>query len=244
MSVEHGIARVVGRDRGQHVGDAAAPRSGSGCARSNGNHAPATAARPAALSGRRVVPRISQPLAASRLGQHVGRVAEPEQNRVPLTIMPSPIPAGPPASVSPPIELRAEVAHPLGRGKPRQRPDRHARAPAAPRRRAAARPRRARPGIAAVADRDQHVAHEPVAADALDRAAGEPAPEGRIVERGQLGQWRATQVLARLQLQLGRGLGELVPRADGEAIVAAIDAVAHQRRSSTGSCPCARSSGS
>ena len=53
--------------------------------------------------------------------------------------------------------------------------------------------------------------------------------EGGVVERAPVGQLRRTQGLARGKLGLAAGLRELVPRTDGEAVVAAIDAVAHRR---------------
>ena len=81
-------------------------------------------------------------------------------------------------------------------------------------------------GVARVADGDQHVPEEPVAADALDRRRRESLPEGRLVERREIGKARRDAIGARLQLRLARRLRELVPRADGEAIVAAVDAVA------------------
>ncbi len=81
-------------------------------------------------------------------------------------------------------------------------------------------------GIAGVADRDQHVAHEAVAADALDRGFCEQRAEGGIVEPCEFGERRLAQLSARGQFCLAADLRELVPGADGEAIVAAIDAVA------------------
>ena len=67
------------------------------------------------------------------------------------------------------------------------------------------------------------------APDPLDRRAGEEPSERRIVEPRQRLEPRRIQILARGKLRLPALLGELVPRADGEAIVAAIDAVADQR---------------
>ena len=95
------------------------------------------------------------------------------------------------------------------------------------------RQRRAAPrrrGAGSIADRDQHVAHEAVAADALDRRAGEERAERRIVERREVGQTRRASIPARgSKSRLTRRLRELVPRADRQTIVAAVDAVAHQR---------------
>ena len=53
--------------------------------------------------------------------------------------------------------------------------------------------------IAAVADGDQHIAQEAVAADALDRRFAEQGAERRIVQPRQLGQARRRQFFARLQ---------------------------------------------
>ena len=64
------------------------------------------------------------------------------------------------------------------------------------------------------------------------RLTGEPANSARKPASssvGQLGQAGRRQVGARLQLGVRGGAGEAVPRADGQAIVAAIDAVADQR---------------
>ena len=63
-------------------------------------------------------------------------------------------------------------------------------------------------------------------ADPLDRAAGEEGPERRVVEAGEFGQRRRIEVGARGKLRLPSGARELVPRADGQAVVAAIDAIA------------------
>ena len=82
--------------------------------------------------------------------------------------------------------------------------------------------------IARVADRVEDVADEAVAADALDRALGEEGAEGRVVEGGEVGERRARAGLARVQRRLAAGLGELVPGADGQAVVAAVDAVAQR----------------
>jgi hypothetical protein len=84
------------------------------------------------------------------------------------------------------------------------------------------------PGIAGIAGRDQHVADEPVAADALDRRAAEEGPEGRIVERqefGDAGSFRSSRACS----FISEARGKLVPRAGGQAVVAAIDPVADQR---------------
>src|SRR5581483_7971870 len=78
------------------------------------------------------------------------------------------------------------------------------------------------------ADRNQHVTHETVAADALDRGFCEQRAEGRVVEPHEFGKLGLAQLRARGEFCLAAGLRELVPGADGEAIVAAIDAVAHR----------------
>ena len=77
-----------------------------------------------------------------------------------------------------------------------------------------------------VADRDQHVADEAVAADALDRRFGEQRAKRGIVEPRQFRKRRRAQFRARGQFRFAAFLRELVPRAHREAIVAAIDAVA------------------
>src|SRR3546814_20912895 len=81
----------------------------------------------------------------------------------------------------------------------------------------------------AVADGDEDVAQEAVAAGALDGRAGEDAAEARVVELGEILQAWCGQLGARQERRLRRALRKLVPRADGEAVVAAVDAVAHGR---------------
>src|SRR6185369_17880867 len=66
-------------------------------------------------------------------------------------------------------------------------------------------------------------------ADALDGRAREEAAEAGVVEGGELGQGRGFQLRALAEVGLVRRFGELVPGADGEAVVAAIDAIAHER---------------
>ena len=70
--------------------------------------------------------------------------------------------------------------------QPRQRPDRRAAHQRRRRRRASARHGRHSAGIAGIAGGDQHVAHEAVAADALDRRAGEER-RGRRRRRARAG---------------------------------------------------------
>ena len=65
--------------------------------------------------------------------------------------------------------------------------------------------------------------------EAFDRPAGEAAAKRRFVERRQFVESGRLKILARDQRGLARTLGELVPRADRQAIVAAEDAVADRR---------------
>ena len=80
--------------------------------------------------------------------------------------------------------------------------------------------------IAGIADRDQHIAQKPGVADAFDRRASEERAEIRLVQRHEMGKRRRDEIGARLQFRLMRQLSEFVPGANGEAIVAAIDAIA------------------
>ena len=81
--------------------------------------------------------------------------------------------------------------------------------------------------IAAVARGDGGVADHAVAADALDRGAGENLAEPRVIKVEQIGErGRGKLRPANEGAVGGGGLGELVPGADRQAIVAAIDAVA------------------
>jgi len=79
---------------------------------------------------------------------------------------------------------------------------------------------------AGIADRDQHIADESIAADALDRRFRKQGAKCRIVEPRKPGQIRRPQAVARGQFCLVSLLGELVPWADRETIVAAIDPIA------------------
>ena len=83
--------------------------------------------------------------------------------------------------------------------------------------------------LAAVADGDEDVAHETVAPGALDGGLRECDPKGGIVEPSERREARRVQRLARREGRLGMGARELVPRADGQAVVATIDSVAHGR---------------
>ena len=116
------------------------------------------------------------------------------------------------------------------------------RAPAAKHRssRASATARQRR--VAGIADGDQHVAHEPVAPDALDRRAAEAIRGTPHRPASPAPRAAARQFDARMKRDLARRLRELVPRAHREAIVAAIDAIADRARGIRARCaPCARS---
>ena len=82
--------------------------------------------------------------------------------------------------------------------------------------------------ILRVSDRNHHIAHEARPADALDRAADKQGPKGRLVEAGEFGEGRRVQVGARRKLRFPAKARELVPRADGKAVVAAVDAIANR----------------
>ena len=69
-------------------------------------------------------------------------------------------------------------------------------------------------------------------ADPLDRTAGEARAKARVVERGEFGERRRGEIVARGELRFGADAGELVPRTDREAIVAAVNAVADRGRNS------------
>src|SRR5688572_7208087 len=80
---------------------------------------------------------------------------------------------------------------------------------------------------AAIAGGDRGVADHAVTADPLDWRTGEQLPERRIVELEQVGERRRGELGPRQEGAVGAGrVGEAVPRADRQAIVAAIDAVA------------------
>ena len=108
-------------------------------------------------------------------------------------------PAPPPTRRAPRVRLGGvllpQVAQAVAAGEPAERPDRGSRGPAARRRRAAAAATGGERRVAAVADGDQHVADEAVAADPLDRAAGEAPAERGVVEGRELGQRRRGEVL-------------------------------------------------
>src|SRR5690606_5321772 len=90
--------------------------------------------------------------------------------------------------------------------------------------------RRLQRPVAAVAGGYQAVAHEAVAPDPFDRRSREQLAEARIVERQQLGKPRRRQLGPRQERLVPRGgLRELVPRANGQGIVAAVDAISDPR---------------
>src|ERR1700738_4019748 len=68
----------------------------------------------------------------------------------------------------------------------------------------------------------------PASSSAASSASGgpSPTPPRARVQRRQFGQRRLSPILPRAQLRMAGGTGETVPGADGETIVAAIDAVA------------------
>ena len=87
--------------------------------------------------------------------------------------------------------------------------------------------RRTQARVAAVARRDQAIAGHPRDPDPLDRRSGEQLAERRIVQRQQVGQAGRDQLGPRHEGLVGLGgAGEAVPRANRQAIVAAVDAVA------------------
>src|SRR5664279_1885916 len=83
--------------------------------------------------------------------------------------------------------------------------------------------------VTRIADVDQHIAHETIAAGALDRGLGKQCAELRVVEPGEFRKRGRSQGLARGELGLAALHRELVPRANRQAIVAAVYAVAHRR---------------
>ena len=80
---------------------------------------------------------------------------------------------------------------------------------------------------AAIADGDHDIAQETRISEPLDRRTSEELAECRIVELRQFGEVRRVEIGASLQFGLPRLRGELVPRANGQTIVAAEDAIAH-----------------
>jgi hypothetical protein len=89
-----------------------------------------------------------------------------------------------------------------------------------------------------VAGRDDRIAHDPVAACAFDRRTGEPLAERGVVKCQQLGNGRVVGLRPRVIFLFARPAGELVPRADGETVVAAKHPVSHRRtQRAAGSAP-------
>src|ERR1700690_2971886 len=64
--------------------------------------------------------------------------------------------------------------------------------------------------------------------DSLDWSAGEARAKARVIECGEFGQRRRRQVVTRGELRFAADARELVPRADREAIVTTVNAVADQ----------------
>ena len=88
---------------------------------------------------------------------------------------------------------------------------------------------RQQPAFAGIADGDQAVSDEAVAADPLDRRAGKEGAEAGIVEPAEVVQRRRLEIGAGGEFHLPARFGELVPRADGQAVVASVDSVSHLR---------------
>src|SRR5690554_4815481 len=75
--------------------------------------------------------------------------------------------------------------------------------------------------------RDETIAQEPRRAEALDRGSGEKIAEIGVGKLQHVAQSRGANHLLRRQLGIAGTAGELVPRADGQAIVTAENPVAH-----------------
>ena len=80
--------------------------------------------------------------------------------------------------------------------------------------------------IARIAGGDQNIAHETRGSDPLYRTSRKQSPKSGLIEAKQGFEPRRTEFFARREFDLARGSGEFVPGADGEAVVAAIDAIA------------------
>src|SRR3984957_10621162 len=91
--------------------------------------------------------------------------------------------------------------------------------------------------IAGIADRDQDIAQEARVADTLDGSAGEQLAKRRLVESSEFSEIRRLKIGACGQPGLPRILSELVPRADREAVVAAINPIADGRAKLRGDRP-------
>ena len=72
----------------------------------------------------------------------------------------------------------------------------------------------------------KHVSNEAVSSYPFDRRAGKHRSELAVVQGGQCCQERRGQIVPADELLMRRRLGELVPRTNCEAIIAAIDSVA------------------
>jgi hypothetical protein len=83
--------------------------------------------------------------------------------------------------------------------------------------------------IPRVADRDKNVSDEAVAANSLDRRAGEGGPERTIIQRNEVTQMGGREVRSRYDLRMRGGMSKAVPGTNGEAVIATIYSVAHQR---------------
>ena len=128
-------------------------------------------------------------------GQRQRGVAQPKQNRRGIRRAPRAAPRGPRDRVRPRGAAHMPPWHRVPAGAAPRPPWR---APVATGRRAWPRPA-GKARLPAVADRDQDVAHEPIASGALDRRAGKAAPEG-VVQLDELRERRRAQIVARLQL--------------------------------------------
>ena len=81
--------------------------------------------------------------------------------------------------------------------------------------------------ITGITGGDQHIAEEAVAPDPFHRGTRKQSAESGVIQCQQVGQTRRFQIVAGFQLHFAGCLRKLVPRADGKAVIAAIDAVAH-----------------
>ena len=163
------------------------------------------------------------PRARARVVHPHFRCVRPRQNPP----RPPPIPAARPASSSPARKTGGQRREPRRR-EPPQRPDRHG----PHERRGAAQlfgDDLHKRTIARISRRDQNIAHEARGADPLHGVARKQDPKAALIKAKQRFEPRRTEFFARLELQFPRGSGEFVPRADREAIVAAIDAIADGR---------------
>ena len=228
MQVEHWIARLVRGDRGQDVGDAGKRLGGrsSGWPRSKSRtRIPRRQGRPSS-PGLRVVPRMVHPRPQPS-GQH----APNSHSRSKAGSSLKPLPRHSCTHID--VRLHRQ-SHALAH-QPRAGSSRPSAQTAMPR-------TSGEPGRPAVCRPPAASARSPLLPMAIStlrtkrsrpmRLIGEP--ENRLRKpassrAGQLGQ-AGRQLRPRLQLRLAAAAGELVPGADGQAVVAAIDAVAHGPR--------------